>query len=288
MSAMANTTPIVTTVTKAATKEKTPKEANATPRVNILDFCEDHYEDILSVVIDKIRRDKRKEVHTRLDFRESNRRQSTFKRLSDTYSPSTTKPGPDRANSRDHSHSRGHPHRQDSSPSRDRPRSRDRSRGIKESYGNTCSSYRTGARHRYHSRDKDCSRSMKRGREIESPLSHMSESGTSDGGYWKSKLKRRKPIDEEDLAVPWSCEEVDPFTPRICNFKSSQKTQMPNNVKTYDGTGDLEDHVKIFQAAAQLPPESIDGYKDLKAAFLAYFMKQKKYVKDPVEIHNIK
>ncbi|GJX29930.1 reverse transcriptase domain-containing protein [Tanacetum coccineum] len=90
---------------------------------------------------------------------------------------------------------------------------------------------------------------------------------------------------------------------------------MPNNVKTYDGTGDSEDHLKIFQAAAQverwamptwchmfnstligaarvwfdeLPPESIDGYKDLKATFLAYFMQQKKYVKDPVEIHNIK
>nr|GFC35520.1 hypothetical protein [Tanacetum cinerariifolium] len=40
---------------------------------------------------------------------------------------------------------------------------------------------------------------------------------------------------------------------------------MPNNVKTYDGTGDPEDHIKVFQAAAQ-----------------------KKYVKDPVEIHNIK
>ncbi|GKE36080.1 reverse transcriptase domain-containing protein [Tanacetum coccineum] len=38
----------------------------------------------------------------------------------------------------------------------------------------------------------------------------------------------------------------------------------------------------------ELPPESIDGYKDLKAAFLAYFMQQKKYVKYPVEIHNIK
>ncbi|GKD20818.1 reverse transcriptase domain-containing protein [Tanacetum coccineum] len=38
----------------------------------------------------------------------------------------------------------------------------------------------------------------------------------------------------------------------------------------------------------ELPPESIDGYKGLKAAFLANFMQQKKYVKDPVEIHNIK
>nr|GEY41597.1 reverse transcriptase domain-containing protein [Tanacetum cinerariifolium] len=38
----------------------------------------------------------------------------------------------------------------------------------------------------------------------------------------------------------------------------------------------------------ELPPESIDGYKDMKAAFLSYFMQQKKDVKDPVEIHNIK
>nr|GEZ77665.1 reverse transcriptase domain-containing protein [Tanacetum cinerariifolium] len=111
------------------------------------------------------------------------------------------------------------------------------------------------------------------------------------------------------------CEEENPFIPRIRNFESSRKTRMPNNVKTYDGTGDPEDHVKVFQAAAQverwamptwchmfnstligaarvwfdeLPPESIDGYKDLRAAFLAYFMQQKKYVKDLVEIHNIK
>ncbi|GKB41103.1 reverse transcriptase domain-containing protein [Tanacetum coccineum] len=38
----------------------------------------------------------------------------------------------------------------------------------------------------------------------------------------------------------------------------------------------------------ELPPESIDRYKGLTTAFLAYFMQQKKYVKDLVEIHNIK
>ncbi|GKD37977.1 reverse transcriptase domain-containing protein [Tanacetum coccineum] len=305
MSAMANTTPIVTTVTKTATKEKTSKETDTAPRVNILDFCKEHYEDILPVIMDKIRRDKRKEVHTRLDFRDNtkrsrriregsqnssagtlsarycnpskrpnvrdrlkgndgnvfgrlgHRRHNVFDQLSDTYSPSTTKSRPDRASSRDHSHSRGRPHRQDSSLSRDHPRSRDRSRDIKESYGNTCSSYRTEARHGYHSRDRDRPRIMKRGRESESPLSRISESGTSDGGHWKSKSKRHKPADEDNLAVPWSCEEVDPFTPRIRNFKSLRKTRMPNNVKTYDRTGDPEDH-------------------------------QKKCVKDPVEIHNIK
>ncbi|GKD99456.1 hypothetical protein Tco_1387440, partial [Tanacetum coccineum] len=68
MSAAANTTPIVTTVTKTANKEKTQKERD---KVNIQNFCEEHYEDILPIIMDKVRRDKRKEVHTRLDFAES-------------------------------------------------------------------------------------------------------------------------------------------------------------------------------------------------------------------------
>ncbi|GJS17100.1 reverse transcriptase domain-containing protein [Tanacetum coccineum] len=329
MSVMANTTPIVATVTKPATKEKTPKDADATSRVNIQDLCEEHYEDILPVIMDKIRRDKRKEVHARLDFGESpkkrriregsqnssartlsvryrnpskrlkvqdrlryndrhvldrlgHQRQSTFDQLSDTYSPSTTKSRPDRANSRDCSHNRSHPHRRYSF-NRDLPQSRDCSRGVEESYDNTRSSYGIRTKHRYHSRDRDCSRYEKRGRECESPLSRVSKSDTSDGGHRKSKSKRHTSTDEDDLAVPWIC--------------------------------DPEDHLKIFQAAAhvecwampiwchmfnytligaarvwfdELPPESIDGYKDLKAAFLAYFIQQKKYVKDPVKIYNIK
>ncbi|GKA12851.1 hypothetical protein Tco_0692397 [Tanacetum coccineum] len=228
MSAMANITTIVTTITKPATKEKTPKDADATPRVNIQDFCEEHYEDILPTIMDKIRRDKRKEVHARLDFEESpkkriregsqnssartlsawyhnlserlkvrdrlryndrhvldrlgHRRQSAFDQLSDTYSPIKTKSRPDRANSRDRSHSRSRPHRRDSS-NRDHPRSRDCSRGIEESYDNTRSSCGTGTKHGCHSRDRDRSRYVKRGRESESLLSHVSESGTSDGGH---------------------------------------------------------------------------------------------------------
>ncbi|GJX36940.1 hypothetical protein Tco_0250243 [Tanacetum coccineum] len=154
-----------------------------------------------------------------------------------------------------------------------------------------------------HQRDsRDRSRIMKRGRKSESPLSSVSESGTSDGGHWKTKSKRHKPTDKDDLVMPWICEEVDPFTPRIRNFKSSQKTRMPNNVKTYDETRDPEDHVKIFQAATQverwamptwchmfnstligaarvwfdeLSPKSIDIYKDLKGnLLLAYLMQQ--------------
>ncbi|GJW30583.1 reverse transcriptase domain-containing protein [Tanacetum coccineum] len=298
-------------------------------KVNFQDFCEEHYDDILPIIMDKVRRDKRKEVHGRLDFEESSekgrraregsqnssagvspvryhtpsrrprvqdrlryndgnvfnrlshRRRSVHERLSDTYSPSMTRSRRSRTSSRDPSRIRG------CSPSRDRSQNRDHLRDIEESYDGIYSSQGTRTK---------------------------SESSTSDTGHWKSRDKRRKTL-EEDLAVPWSCEDVDPFTPRIRNFRSSRKTRMPNNVKTYDGTGDPEDHLKVFQASAQverwamptwchmfnstligaarvwfdeLPPESIDSYKDLKAAFLAYFMQQKKHVKDPVEIHNIK
>ncbi|GKF18698.1 hypothetical protein Tco_0063616, partial [Tanacetum coccineum] len=86
---MANTTPIVTTVMKAATKEKTLKEADAAPRVNILDFYEEHYEDILLVIMDKIRRDKRKEVHTSLDFGESPKKSQRMREGSQNSSAKT-------------------------------------------------------------------------------------------------------------------------------------------------------------------------------------------------------
>nr|GFB11698.1 hypothetical protein [Tanacetum cinerariifolium] len=70
MSALANTTPLVTTVTKPATN---PRDADATPRGNIQEFCEEYYEDILPIIMDKVCRDRRKDVHTRLDFEEGPR-----------------------------------------------------------------------------------------------------------------------------------------------------------------------------------------------------------------------
>ncbi|GJT39248.1 reverse transcriptase domain-containing protein [Tanacetum coccineum] len=111
------------------------------------------------------------------------------------------------------------------------------------------------------------------------------------------------------------CEETNPFTPRICYFDLPKRIRMPSHVKRYDGSEDPEDHLKIFQAAAKverwamptwchmfnftltgnarvwfddLLPESIDSYDDLKEAFLANYLQQKKCIKDPVEIHHIK
>ncbi|GJR11608.1 reverse transcriptase domain-containing protein [Tanacetum coccineum] len=90
---------------------------------------------------------------------------------------------------------------------------------------------------------------------------------------------------------------------------------MPSHVKTYNGSEDPEDHLKIFQAAAKterwamptwchmfnstltgnarvwfddLPPESIDNYNDMREAFLKNYLQQKKCIRDPIVLHNIK
>ncbi|GKA96656.1 reverse transcriptase domain-containing protein [Tanacetum coccineum] len=142
-----------------------------------------------------------------------------------------------------------------------------------------------------------------------------SKSEDSEGGHWKSKSKRhRSNTYEDDLSQPWTCEERNPFTPRIRHF-DFPRTRMPSNVKTYDESGDPKDHLKLFQSAAKierwampmwchmfnstltgnarvwfdkLPKESIDSYEDLRAAFRENYLQQIKHIKDPVEIHHIK
>nr|GEV08698.1 reverse transcriptase domain-containing protein [Tanacetum cinerariifolium] len=306
---MENTTSLVTTVTKPTIN---PGEADTTPRVNIQEFCEEYYEDILPTIMEKVRHDRRKDVHTRLDFGEGPRERIREDSHYSNTRARATKPEWVKVQDRLRYENgfrdppRGRSRAIALSASRDdRPKDRECFRSARESYGDSFShSYHDGG-HPHH---------MKRRREKSPPFS-VSRSDSSDGKYRRSKSKRHKHTDEDDLTRPWMCKEENPFTPRIRNFKSSRKTRMPNNVKTYDGTRDPEDHVKVFQAATQverwvmptwchlfkstligaarvwfneLPSERIDDYKDLRVTFLVYFMKQKKYVKDPVEVHNIK
>ncbi|GJS62196.1 reverse transcriptase domain-containing protein [Tanacetum coccineum] len=116
----------------------------------------------------------------------------------------------------------------------------------------------------------------------------LSESEGSAGGHWKSKPKKRKSSIEDDLSQPWVCEETDPFTPRIRYF-DFPRTRMPSHIKTYDGSEDLEDHLKIFQATAKTERWAmLSCYDDLREVFLENYLQQKKYIKDTLEIHNIK
>nr|GEV66471.1 reverse transcriptase domain-containing protein [Tanacetum cinerariifolium] len=144
--------------------------------------------------------------------------------------------------------------------SRDPPRGRSRTRTLsasrddrhkdKECLRSTRESYGKSFSHSY--RDRSHHHHMKRKRD-KSPPSSVSRSDSSDG-------KRR----------------------------NSRKTRMPNNVKTYDGTRDPEDHIKVFHAAAQVERWAMPTWCHMFNSTLIGAARQKKYVKDLVEIHNIK
>nr|GEW88984.1 hypothetical protein [Tanacetum cinerariifolium] len=145
------------------------------------------------------------------------RRQSAFDRLSETYSPSTTKSRPQKTDFIDPPRGRSRT-RTLSALRDDRHKDRECLRSTIESYGESFShSYRDGSHHHH----------MKRKRDKSLPSS-ISRSDSSDEKRRKSR--RHQPTDEDDLKRPWMCEEENPFTPRIRNFESSRKTQMPNNV----------------------------------------------------------
>nr|GEY49639.1 reverse transcriptase domain-containing protein [Tanacetum cinerariifolium] len=67
---MANTTPLGTTVMKSTND---PREANIAPRVNIQELCEEYYEDIIPITMEKACHERLKDVHARLDFGEGPR-----------------------------------------------------------------------------------------------------------------------------------------------------------------------------------------------------------------------
>nr|GEV89709.1 reverse transcriptase domain-containing protein [Tanacetum cinerariifolium] len=201
---MANTTPIVVTVTRTTTKEKVLNEAETAPRINILDFYEEHYTDIL-LVMNRIRHDKQREVHTRLDFGEN-------------------------------------------------------------------------------------SRKSRRIREGQIPGIVLMVEATLTGGTLLIEIVlgvETAPAASKNHMITSTLP-----TGRTPNMDIAPTTEtapverwaMPTWCHMFNST--LIGAARIW--FDDLPLERIDGYKDLKAAFLAYFMQQKKYVKDPVEIYNIK
>jgi hypothetical protein len=122
-------------------------------------------------------------------------------------------------------------------------------------------------------------------------------------------------IPDDELSRPYVPNAHTKFSARIANFKIPPKTKMPVNVKTYDRMGDPDDHLELFMGAAKvdqrslpiwchmfaqtligparlwfnsLPDGSIDTFEDFSKSFLANFMQQKRYTKNPVELHNIK
>ncbi|GJX27942.1 hypothetical protein Tco_0236021 [Tanacetum coccineum] len=78
----------------------------------------------------------------------------------------------------------------------------------------------------------------------------------------------------------------------ITHFRYHRRAKLPPNVRVYEGNKDPEDHLSIFFAAAEqeewLMPVCVDGFEEPSSKFLEEFSQQKRYDKDPTEIHGIK
>nr|GFA68391.1 reverse transcriptase domain-containing protein [Tanacetum cinerariifolium] len=154
----------------------------------------------------------------------------------------------------------------------------------------------------------------KRRKRVSSSSSDSSDNEDEETGHCKSRNGYRNQEDE-DMSRPWRRQKVDAFTRRISDFSEDKRRRMPANVKTYDGTGDPDDHLKIFESAAtiknwpqpvwchmfsstlvgnarnwfsKLPCRSIDGFEELRRAFLLNFTQRKKRAKNPVELARVK
>ncbi|GJW99196.1 reverse transcriptase domain-containing protein, partial [Tanacetum coccineum] len=118
----------------------------------------------------------------------------------------------------------------------------------------------------------------------------------------------------EDLSMPYRRHKPMPFTSRITRFRYHRRAKLPPNVRVYEENKYPEDHLSIFSSAAEqeewpmpvwckmfrqtlsgstrnwfdsLDPKSVDGYEELSNKFLEEFSQQKRYDKDPTEIHGI-
>ncbi|GJV93960.1 reverse transcriptase domain-containing protein [Tanacetum coccineum] len=288
--------------------KQTPQgSVRTTSAIDLEEFCKKHYKKLLPIMADKYEYEQRKkekleEVKARLEFGDD--RKKTTRVRESAYSESRTMSPRRQRRSRS-------PHHNPSVFTRLR---RERSRSSWHEYKDKARKEGTVFK-RLGSRGRSTSVYSDNRQESSKYTKGHSESEYSEGGHWKSKSRRNKSsVEDDDLSQPWVCAETDPFTSRICHF-DFPKTRMSSHVKTYNGSEDPEDHLEIFQAAAKtkrwamptwchmfnstltgnarvwfddLPPESIDSYNDLREAFLKNYLQQKKCIRDPIVLHNIK
>nr|GFB24930.1 hypothetical protein [Tanacetum cinerariifolium] len=215
---MASTTPLVTTVMKPTSK---PEEANTAPRVNIQELCEEYYEDILPIIMEKARherlrrpcqvgfrrrpsgKDKGKfplfkhkgqkyrteagKIQNRLKYGD----RPVFDRLGNRRqsvfdrfseaSPNTTRSHPRKTNPKDSL--RGRSHTRTLGTPRD-----DRNRGVRD-FHSTKESYGDSSSHSRRSKNDTKRRDI-------SPSSSVSRSHPNEEKYQNSKSKRHKPTED--------------------------------------------------------------------------------------------
>nr|GEW98686.1 hypothetical protein [Tanacetum cinerariifolium] len=119
----------------------------------------------------------------------------------------------------------------------------------------------------------------------------------------------------EDLNSPYKKVKPTPFTQRITRFKYHRRAKLSRNIRVYEGNKDPDDHLGIFSVTAKqeewlmhvwckmfcqtlggaarnwfddLDHKSVDIFEELNQKFSEEFSQQKRYAKDPTEIHGIK
>ncbi|GKC04053.1 reverse transcriptase domain-containing protein [Tanacetum coccineum] len=139
--------------------------------------------------------------------------------------------------------------------------------------------------------------------------------GSEDEPVNKANDKGKAPVVEidEDLRKPYKEVLRSPFTRRIIEF-SAPSHRMPTNLKIYDGSTDLDDHITRFMGAKnqgewempvwcrmfqqtfdgpargwfdRFPNRCIDGWFDLCEKFTERFALRRRCVKDPTEVSKI-
>ncbi|GJU66674.1 hypothetical protein Tco_1252933 [Tanacetum coccineum] len=114
-----------------------------------------------------------------------------------------------------------------------------------------------------------------------------------EGRHWKRQSRKAQKRTKDDFFEPYDKEYTTPFTRRINEFVFPKRIWMPMTIKTYNKTGDPKDHLKTFTIATklwsdELQPESSDTFKDLRKKFLANYLQQKRYTRDPIELYHVK
>jgi hypothetical protein len=135
------------------------------------------------------------------------------------------------------------------------------------------------------------------------------------GGPKKTNQKLDFDVDYSKSYRPSTAHSKSKFISQIAEFTFPPKLKMPSNIEKYDGLSDPDDHLNIFIGVAEveqwsipfwchmfiqnltgaarvwfdsLPVGEIKSFEQLEASFLKNFSQQRRSMRDPTELHNIK
>ncbi|GJS79991.1 hypothetical protein Tco_0729872 [Tanacetum coccineum] len=245
--------------------------SSATPSA-MRDFCERHYAKILPFMVKKAHSQKLKNVCSRLTFSEDTKQETES---ASRHRKRKRRGGKQKCKSH-HPRSGLGAYSLDWGAKRQEQQRRDAIE-LKRSYVTYSSESQRENKQKYRRHER-----------VNSSDELLESKDNAGGRYQKRQSRRAQNHDGEDLSKPYDEESTTSFTRRINKFVFPKRIRMPSTIKTYDGIGDPEDHLKTFTTAAKLPPESVNSLKDMRKKFLAYYLQHKRYTRDPVELHHVK